>query len=203
MPAAVGRLASSAHVGTTSISSVGSGGSSPSSTSTTMTVMLSRPPAALAVSTSRSAAVLRVARWREHGGDVGVGHLVDEAVAAQHEPVATDERQRPPVDAHLRLDAERPRDDVATGMRAGLVLGDVAGGDELLHVAVIDGDPAQAAVTEQIRARVADVGEHERLGRHLGHDRGDVAGRGSVDVAWRIGLVVGRFSPTFGAARPP
>ena len=50
-------------------------------------------------------------------------------------------------------------DDVAAGVGAGLVVGDVPGGDELLHVAVVDGDPREPAVAQQVGARVADVDE--------------------------------------------
>ena len=95
---------------------------------------------------------LRVGRGEQDRGDVGVGHLVDQTVAAQHEPVAADEGQGPPVDADIGFDAERPRDDVAARMDAGLFLVDVTGGDQFLHVAVIDGDTPQTVVAEQVGA---------------------------------------------------
>ena len=88
----------------------------------------------------------------QHAGDVVVDHLVDEAVAAQHVPVATDDRQRPRVDTHRRLDPQRAGDDVATRMVAGLVAVDVSLGDELLHVAVVDRELAQLAVADQVGA---------------------------------------------------
>ena len=47
-------------------------------------------------------------------------------------------------------------------MRASVV-GDVAGGDELLHVAVVDRDPAQPPVRAARSARVADVDERQQL----------------------------------------
>ena len=95
-------------------------------------------------------------------GDVVVGGFVDEAIGAQHEPVATHDGQHLGIDAHGGLDAQGPRDDVSTRVVAGLGLGDVAGADQLLHVAVVDGDPAQAAVAHEVGAAVAHVhhGEH-------------------------------------------
>jgi hypothetical protein len=132
---------------------------------------------------------LRVGLLGQDRRDVDVGHLVDEAVAAQHEPISSDEWQRPPVDADLRLDAQRPRDDVAPWVIAGLVLADVAGGHQFLHVAVIDGDPSEPSVSEQVRAGVTDVGEHQRFAGLRWHHRGDVTGQGvavvGVDVRSR------------------
>ena len=130
-----------------------------------MTVMLSRPPWRLASATSSSAAACGSVTVLSDVDDVVVAHLVDEAVAAQQEAVAADERQRPGVDADGRVDAERPGDDVAARVGAGLVVGDVAGGDELLHVAVVDGDAPQPAVAQEVGARVADVDERQLLVR--------------------------------------
>ena len=156
-----------------------SGGSSPSSTSTTITVMLSRPPWRLASGDQLVGGGLRVGDRREHDlADLVVADLVDEPVAAQQEAVAAHDRQRPRVDADRRVDAEGPGDDVAAGVGAGLVVGDVAGGDELLHVAVVDGDPAQPAVAQQVGARVADVDEGEAARRRRG-----VGGPSAVGVA--------------------
>ncbi len=53
------------------------------------------------------------------------------------------------------------RHDVASGVRARLVFADVAGVDELLHVAVVDRGAVQHALAQQVRARVADVDEGE------------------------------------------
>ena len=89
-------------------------------------------------------------------------------------------------------------------MVARLVVGDVAGGDELLHVAVVDGDATEPAVAQEVGARVADIDERQlfiwltvagvRLGDHdKGRDRrahallvGVTAG-GAVDVAVGLG----------------
>ncbi len=104
----------------------------------------------------------------DDGGDLVVVDLVDQPVAAQHEPVAADDRHRPRVDPHTGLDPERPGDDVAAGVEAGLGAGDRTLGDEFLHEAVVDRDLAQAAVAEHVAARVADVGDPEHLARRCG-----------------------------------
>ena len=130
-----------------------------------MTVMLSRPPWRLASGDELVGRRLRVGDRAQDLDDLVVADLVDEAVAAQQEAVAAHERQRPGVDADRRVDAEGAGDDVAARVGAGLVVGDVAGGDELLHVAVVDRHPAQPAVAQQVGARVADVDEGELLGR--------------------------------------
>ena len=96
--------------------------------------------------------LLRIGGAEQRGRDLGVGDLVDQSVAAQQEAVAADEREGPPVDLDVGIDAERPRDDVPPRVGARLVLGDVAGGDEFLHVAVIDGDPAEPVVAQQVGA---------------------------------------------------
>ena len=62
------------------------------------------------------------------------------------------------------IDAEGAGDDVAPRMGPGLVVGDVAGGDELLDVAVVDRDPAQPSVTQEVGAGVADVDQGEQFG---------------------------------------
>ena len=100
--------------------------------------------------------------------DLVVADLVDEPVAAQQEAVAAHERQRPGVDPHGGVDAEGAGDDVAARVGARLVVGDVAGRHELLHVAVVDGDPPQPAVAQQVRPRVADVDEGELLDGRAG-----------------------------------
>ena len=91
---------------------------------------------------------LRIGDRLDDLDDVVVADLVDEAVAAQEEAVAAHERQRPGVDADGRVDAQRSGHDVAPRVVARLVVGDVAGGDELLHVAVVDGDAPQPAVAQ-------------------------------------------------------
>ena len=112
---------------------------------------------------------LRVARrsW-QHLDDVVVADLVDEAVAAQQEAVAAHDAAASRRRRARRVDAEGAGDDVAAGVGAGLVVGDVAGGDELLDVAVVDGDAPQPAVAQEVGARVADVDERELLAAAVG-----------------------------------
>ena len=77
--------------------------------------------------------------------DLVVVDLVGQPVGADDEAVATHDRQRPGVDADGGVDAERPGDDVAAGVRPRLFVGDVPGVDELLHVVVVDGDRGAGA----------------------------------------------------------
>ena len=63
---------------------------------------------------------LRIRVGDRNGGDLVVVDLVDQAVAAQDEAVAVDDRQEPRVDPHRRLDAEGAGDDVAARVRARL-----------------------------------------------------------------------------------
>ncbi len=153
----------SSHAGSRSSSVSGSGASAPAMTSTTMTVMLSRPPWRLARATSSSAAAWGSVTVVSTLDDLVVADLVDEAVAAEQEAVVLDERQGPGVDADRRVDAEGPGHDVAAGVGACLVVGDVAGRHELLDVAVVDRDAAQPAVAHEVRPRVADVDEGQLL----------------------------------------
>ena len=96
--------------------------------------------------------LLRVCEGGDCLEDVGVGDFVDKAVAAEQEPVATDEGQCPPVDFDVGLDAEGAGDDVAARVGAGFFFGDVAGRHQLLHVAVVNRDASQAAVAQQVGA---------------------------------------------------
>ena len=52
-------------------------------------------------------------------------------------------------------------DDVAARVGAGLVLADVTGVDQFLHVAVVERGSVQLAVAQEIGARVADVDQRE------------------------------------------
>ena len=113
------------------------------------TVMLSRPPWRLAVATS----VRRRPAGRRSGellADRVVEHLVDQAVGAQQEAVAADQREGPGVDPHVGLDAEGAGDDVPVRVEAGFVGGDLAGGDELLDVAVVDAELLEHAGPEDV-----------------------------------------------------
>ena len=133
---------------------------------------------------------LRIVDAGEDGDDLVVEHLVDEAVAAEQEAVAAHQGERPGVDADAGVDAERAGDDVAAGVGAGLVVGDVAGGDELLDVAVVDGDLAQPTVAQEVGAGVADVDERQLLtgGRRRSRSRGSRSASVSVSASLTVGV---------------
>ena len=130
---------------------------------------------------------LRVGRGRDDPGDVLVGHLVDEAVGADEVAVARLRRDEPRVDGDRRLDADDPRDDVAMGVAAGLVRGDLPRGEHLLDVAVVAGELAQLAVGAEVDATVADVG-HDQVVLAVGAGRRRHQGeRGAHAPGGRLG----------------
>ena len=115
--------------------------SSASTTSTTTTVMLSLPPRRLASVDQLPGRLLRVGQPAQEGGDLVVAHLAGQAVAAQQEAIARD-RHRPvkQVDRHLGIDAEGPGHDVAPRVELGLLLGQLALGDQLRDQVVVGGE---------------------------------------------------------------
>ena len=52
-------------------------------------------------------------------------------------------------------------------MRLGLLLGQLAARDELADQRVVAREPDQVAVAQQVAARVADVGDDDRVLRHV------------------------------------
>ena len=120
-----------------------------STTSTTTTVTLSRPPPSLARRTSSSRGVGRVGQAAQHRRRCRLGHLVEQAVGAQHVAVAVVRDDRQHVDRHVVVDAEHPGEDVALrvdrrllGRQAALAhqVGDQAVvGGELLELAAARG----------------------------------------------------------------
>ena len=95
--------------------------------------------------------------------DFVVRHLVDEAVAAQDESIAANDGEAPDVCAYRRLDAKRASDDVSARVSACLLVADVAGGHELLHITVVNRHALEAAEPEAVRTRIAHVDQHEAL----------------------------------------
>ena len=69
-----------------------------------------------------------------------VGNFVDQTVAAQHETIAAHDGQARHIAAHGGLNAQGAGDDVAAWVSACFFFGDVAGGNQFLHVAVVDSD---------------------------------------------------------------
>ena len=107
-----------------------------------------------------------------------VGHLVEEAVAAQQVAVARERRHLPRVDADLAVDAERAGEDVALRVHLRLLVRERALAHHALDEAVILGHLDERAVLQHIHARVADVHDREPL-VVLDHHERDRAQRGA------------------------
>ena len=108
---------------------------------------------------------LRIGLAARDALDVALAHHRGEPVGAEHDAVAGRDVERVEVDVDVGVDAERARDDRALRMRLGLLGREPALADELLDEAVVVGDPAQRAVVQQVRARVADVTDRAAGGR--------------------------------------
>ena len=96
-------------------------------------------------------------------GDLAVTHLVGEAVAAEQEAVAFVGEDLPHVGLDVGPHAQHPGEDVALGVGGGLVGAELALPDQVLHQAVVLGEPAQFPLLEQVGARVAHVDDDEAL----------------------------------------
>ena len=128
-------------------------------TSTTTAVALSRPPAATAAATTRSAASRGSSVSRQDVGDLGVADHAGDAVGAEQEPLDRRQRQQEEVGLGAVRAAQRAGDDVALGMGRGVVAGDLAGVDQLLHDPVVDADLLELAAGEPVDPGVAEVGQ--------------------------------------------
>ena len=84
----------------------------------------------------------------DHGG---------EAVRAEEDAIAGLQLDRVHVDVDPGIDAERTRDDGSLGVDLGLLGGELAAADHLLHEAVVVGDLGELPVAGEVRARVAHV----------------------------------------------
>ena len=125
--------------------------------------MLSSPPPLLAALTSSCAAFLRLARCLCEGLlDRSVADHVAEPVGAEEEDVAFLGLDLEDVAVHVRVGSERPGDHGALGVRLGLLLGQLSGARQLGDERVVVRDLLELAVTEAVRARVADVAEGDR-----------------------------------------
>ena len=67
------------------------------------------------------------------------------------------------IGVHGRVRAQCTGDDRAVGVDAGLVGRNLAGVHELLHIGVVAGHADERALVEQVGARVAHVGDGERI----------------------------------------
>ena len=120
--------------------------------------MLSRPPASLAAAISaRPVCSSERPRSSSIGLSSGSWTIAGETVGAEQEHVAGACGEDVDVDLDVGIGAERARDDAALRMRLGLLLGQLAAGDELADERVVAREPDQVAVAQQVGARVADV----------------------------------------------
>ena len=94
--------------------------------------------------------LVRIGVLEQEFGDVIVRDLVDEAVGAEQDAVALEDRHRPRVDADTRFDTERAGDDVAARVVSGLLAGDRPLGHQLLDEAVVDRQLAQSGVAHHV-----------------------------------------------------
>ncbi len=101
--------------------------------------------------------VVGVGEAAQHGGDLVLGDLVRQAVAAQQEAVAGEGQHGAAVDRDVDVDPERPRDDVALRVVGRLLGGEQAVAHEVLDQAVVLAELDQAVVAVQVQPGVADV----------------------------------------------
>ena len=87
----------------------------------------------------------------EDGADVVLADHAGQAVGAQQHAVARDQLEGDHVDVDTGFDAERPRDHRAARIELGLLLGELAGLDELGDDAVVDRDPLERPVARRGR----------------------------------------------------
>ena len=129
--------------------------------------MLSRPPASLAAAIRLAPDPVERAAGQQQPLDLRLGHHRGEAVRADEEHVARTGGEDVRVDLHARLRPERARDHGALWMRLGLLLGQLAARDELTHQRVVAREADQVAAAQQVAARVAHVGDDDRVLRHV------------------------------------
>ena len=142
----------------------------------------------------------------DRGGQVGLqeqlehvlrGHHVGQAVAAQQDAVAVEQLDVERVGAHVGIQPDGSRDDVAVARCGGVFPRHGAGADELIDHGVVFRELPQLTLADQVGARVADVDHKGRATTdHGGDQRGGHAlaarSRGRlVDAATRrVGCLV-------------
>ena len=146
-------------------------GAPTSSSRNRTTVMLSRPPASLAASTSA-----RPASPRLVGAAEDLARRSSSVIIAVRPSLHSSSRSPActrcvcEVDLDVGLGAERARDDRALRVLGGLLLGQLAAAHELVDERVVAREPRQLAVAQQVGAAVADVRER-RARRRRGRRR--------------------------------
>ena len=144
-------------------------------TATTTTETLSRPPRSEGRVQQGPGPPLHGARRGQDVAHLSVRHLVEQPVGGHQEAVAD-----PHVDGADRglddvMDAQRPGDDVAVRVPPGLLLGELAGPDELAHDGVVLAELAQVPPAQAVHPAVPQV-EHQQSGPG---DPGDAGHRGA------------------------
>ena len=94
------------------------------------------------------------------------------AVGAQKQSVARAEVEFIDVGLHVRVGADGTRDHRTVGVESRLGLGDLARFDKVGHQAMIARELLDAPVVQKIGTRVAHLGDHHALARHLGGRHG-------------------------------
>ena len=123
--------------------------------------MLSRPPASLAAAISPSPASRRRARGEQHGRDLLLGDHRRETVAAEQVDIARARAEGTRVDLDGALGPERARDHRALRMLDRLLGRKAALAHQLVDERVIVGEAQELAVTQAVRAAVADVRDRD------------------------------------------
>ena len=106
----------------------------------------------------------------KHLGDLLVLDHAGQAIRAQQENVAVEERMLEQVALHRRIHADRPGDEVLLRMRARVGFADAAEPAHFLYIGMILGDLAQRSAAHDVRAAVADVHDARVPALHEGAD---------------------------------
>ncbi len=111
-----------------------------------------------------------IGRVAEHREDPVVAHHAGQAVGAQQQAITVLEVDDALVHEHVGLGAERAGEHAALRVARGLLGGQLTAHLHLSDHRVVLGERAQVAVAQQVRARVADVGQAQPVA--VGHRRG-------------------------------
>ena len=169
------------------------GGAAASSSRKASAVMLSRPPARLASSTSaRTAASIESAPARTRA--ICSSSIIVVSPSEQSRKTSPGRgRDGLHVDLDLRLGAQRPGDDRALRVVLGLGVGELALAPHLLDQRVVAGEALELAAAQPVGAAVADVADRDLLVGGVddrGGDRRPHPGQRGVVVGEVVDLAV-------------
>ena len=119
--------------------------------------------------------IVRLGAIPEDGDDAVLGDLVEEAIAAEQEPVADAGRYEESIDLDLRCDSKCPRENVALRVRQRLISGETVLANEVFYQAVVERELPELVVAQEVRPAVADVDDADLLlggSEGEGHERG-------------------------------